>query len=82
MPAMDAEMSKRNTRRSKQERERKTIGKEIKIQRRTLFFEFRGSDGDLQKVAVDCPPNLTSTKLLVSCTPGVRWYLGDAPLVG
>lgn len=73
-------MSKRNTRKPKGDRQRKTIGKAVRIHRQTLFFEFCGSDGKVEKVAVDCPPELTSTRLMLSCTPGVRWYLGGPPL--
>lgn len=74
-------MSKRNTRKAKKERARKTIGKQVRIHRQTLFFEFCSEDGTLEKVAVDCPPELASTRIMLSCTPGVRWYMGERPLI-
>lgn len=68
-------MGRRNTRARKSDRKPKTIGRPLRLANKTLHIESPGADGVMHRVAIDCPPELTSLKLLITCTPGVRWYV-------
>jgi hypothetical protein len=67
-------------RKKRSERAHKTCGKMLRIRNQTLFVEFTDESGASHKVAIDCPPDLDATRVMITCTPGVKWYYGSDAL--